>query len=276
MSTERSPFEAGFFIEQPERDPRRSAARGARPRLPQRFYEKAEAAAEGGGFGVLLDGKPVRTPGRRALVVPGRALAEAIAAEWAGQGEKIDPATMPLTRLANSAIDGVAAQMAEVEADAVKYAGSDLICYRAGEPEALARAQGSAWDGLVAFARKKLGARLILAEGVVFAAQPEAALAAMARAVRAHVYGNVGGDQGAPFRLAALHSMTTLTGSLVVALAVALRAMDIDAAWAAAHLDEDFQMAAWGADDEAMARREQRFVDIRAAAFLSRIVTQPA
>jgi chaperone required for assembly of F1-ATPase len=276
MSTERSPFEAGFFVERTERDPRRSAARGARPQLPKRFYERAEAVADGDGFRVVLDGKPVRTPGGRALVLPVKSLAERIAAEWAGQGASVDPATMPLTRLANSAIDGVARQMLEVEADAVKYAGSDLICYRAGAPEALARAQGAAWDGLVAFAREKLGARLVLAEGVMFAAQPEAALAAMARAVRAHVRGNVGGDQGAPFRLAALHSMTTLTGSLVVALAVALRAMDIDAAWAAAHVDEDFQMAAWGADPEALARREQRFIDIRAAAFLSHSVTETA
>jgi len=272
MSTERSPFEAGFFVEQAERNPQRAAARGARPQLPKRFYEKAEAAGEGGGFCVVLDGKPVKTPARRALVVPGRALAEAIAAEWAGQGASIDPATMPLTRLANAAIDSVAGQMLEVEADAVKYAGSDLICYRAGAPEDLARAQGAAWDGLVVFAREKLGARLVLAEGVVFAAQPEAALAAMARAVRAHV----GEAAGAPFRLAALHGMTTLTGSLVVALAVALREMEVEAAWAAAHVDEDFQMAAWGADAEALARRETRFVDIRAAAFLSHSVTETA
>lgn len=271
MLTEKDGLVSAFCIEGGVRDPVR-AARGPASQLPKRFYKQAEAAAVEGGFAVLLDGKPVKTPARRALVVPSRALAEALATEWAGQGASIDSATMPLTRLANSAIDGVASQMAEVEADAVKYAGSDLICYRAGAPEALVRAQGAAWDGLVAFAREKLGARLVLATGVVFAAQPEAAIAAMTRAVRAHV----GGDKAAPFRLAALHTMTTLTGSLVVALAVALREMEVEAAFAAAHVDEDFQMAAWGADPEAMARRETRFVDIRAAALLSHSVTPAA
>ena len=116
---------------------------------------------------------------------------------------------MPLTKLLNSAIDGVAEQMAEVEAEVVKYAASDLICYRAGEPESLVAAQSAAWDPLIAFARDRLGARLALAEGVMFVEQPQAALDAIAKAVRAHV----GEGPGAPLRLAALHVMTTLTGS---------------------------------------------------------------
>ena len=169
---------------------------------------------------------------------------------------------MPLTRQANSAIDGVAPRMAEVEADVVKYAGSDLICYRADGPDSLVRAQTEAWDPLVQFAREKCGARLILCEGVTFHPQSSEALAAVAARARAHV----GAGAGSPFRLAALHAMTTLTGSCIVALAVALREIDAEAGFAAAYVDEDYQMRVWGADAEAMARRERRRDEMRAAA----------
>jgi len=162
--------------------------------------------------------------------------------------------------------------MAEVEAELVKYAGSDMICYRAGEPESLVAAQRAAWDPLIAFARDKLGARLALAEGVMFAAQPQESLAALAAAVRAHV----GEGPGAPLRLAALHVMTTLTGSLILALAKALKEIDLAEAWAAAHVDEDFQMRAWGEDAEALARRDARFREMSAAAFLSESVAPPS
>jgi len=271
MSNESKGLGADFFVGPGERDPLRAARESGRAPLLGRFYKEALAAPVAGGHGVLLDGKPVRTPGRRLLAVPAKAVAEALAAEWAGQGEAIDPAAMPLTRLVNSAIDGVAAQMREVEANVVEYAGSDLVCYRAGEPDSLVAAQAAAWDPLLAFARDKLGARLVLAEGVMFAAQPEAALAAVAAAVRAHV----GADAGSPFRLAALHAMTTLTGSCIVALAAALREIDAAAAWAAAHVDEDFQMRLWGADAEALARREQKWTQMRAAALLSAGVAPP-
>lgn len=259
-----SGFDADFFVEQGERDPVKAARDPARP-LPKRFYKEASVGETEKGFRVLLDGRPVNTPARRQIVVPSRPLAEALAAEWAGQGEKIDPATMPLTRLVNSALDGVAGQMAEVEAELVKYAGSDMLCYRAGEPESLAAAQRAAWDPLVAFARDKLGARLALAEGVMFAAQPEESVEALARAVRAYV----GEGEAAPLRLAALHVMTTLTGSLILALAKALKEIDLATAWGAAHIDEDFQMRAWGADAEALSRREARFAEMTAAAFVA-------
>lgn len=265
MSTEKDDLASALFIEGGERDPLRSAAQGGRPKLAKRFYKKAEAAAAGQGFAVRLDGKPVRTPAKGALAAPTLALAEALAAEWEAQGEFIDPAAMPLTRLVNSAIDGVAPAMAEVEADVVKYAGSDLVCYRADGPENLVRAQAKAWDPLVKFARETCGARLLLCEGVTFHPQPPEALAAMGAATRAHV----GANSAAPFRLAALHAMTTLSGSCVVALAVALREIDADAGFAAAHVDEDYQMRVWGADAEALERRARRLDEMRAAARLS-------
>jgi len=271
MSKEPSGFDADFFVEAGERDPVKAARDPARP-LPKRFYKEATIGEAEGGFSILLDGRPVNTPAKRRIVVPSRKLAEALAAEWAGQGEVIDPSAMPLTKLVNSALDGVAKQMAEVEAELVKYAGSDMLCYRAGEPESLVAAQRAAWDPLLAFARDKLGARLALAEGVMFAAQPEESLAALAAAVRAHV----GEGPGAPLRLAALHVMTTLTGSLILALAKALKEIDLVEAWAAAHVDEDFQMRAWGEDAEALARRDARFREMSAAAFLSESVAPPS
>lgn len=264
MSKETNGIDADFFVAAGERDPVKAARDPARP-LPKRFYKDVAVEPVDGGFGVLLDGRAVNTPARRRLVVPSQRLAEALAAEWAGQGETINPAAMPLTKLVNTAIDGVAVNMAEVIEETVKYAGSDLICYRAGEPASLVAAQAAAWDPLIGFARDRLGARLTLAEGVMFAAQSAAALDALAAAAAAYV----GEDAGAPFRLTALNVMTTLSGSLILALAMALGEIDLETAWAAAHVDEDFQMRAWGEDAEAQARRAARLTEMRAAAFLA-------
>src|SRR5262249_39988119 len=155
------------------------------------------------GYRILLDGKPIRTPAKKDLVLPTRALAEAIAAEWETQTERIDPASMPLTRLANSAIDGVTSREAEVRADIVHYVGSDLLCSRAESPPELVRRQAAAWDPVLAWARDALGASFHVAQGIMHAAQPARAIAGIARTVDAH---------GA-FSLAALHVMTTLMGS---------------------------------------------------------------
>ena len=245
-------------------DPVAMARRDQQKALPKRFYKQATAEPRDGAFALLLDGRPARTPARAALSLPTRAAAEAIAAEWAAQGEFIDPASMPMTRLVNSAIDGVSRAMAETAAEVVKFAGSDLVCYRAGEPDKLAIAQAQAWNPALDFARDKLGARLVLAEGVMFVAQPEEALAAVARAVEAIADAGMAG----PLRLAALNVMTSLTGSAVLALAVAQGAMSAEEAWRAAHVDEDFQIQAWGADAEAAERRERRWLDMQAAARL--------
>ncbi len=264
MTDPRYALSQDFFVAPNERDPLRAARESGRPPMPKRFYENAAAVPAGDGFGVALDGRMVKTPAKQPLVVPARALAEALAAEWAGQGAQIDPAAMPLTRLVNSALDGVAAQMDAVEADVAKFAASDLICYRAGEPASLVAAQAAAWDPLLRFAKERLGARLVLAEGVMFAAQPEAAITAIA----ARRPRGGGRRAGAPLRLAALHAMTTLTGSVVIALAVALREIDAAAGWAAAHVDEDYQLKTWGADAEALERRAVRRGEMAAAAQL--------
>lgn len=268
MSKEPTGLDADFFVSAGERDPVKAARDPARA-LPKRFYKEAAAGPAEQGYGIFLDGRPVNTPARRPLVAPSLPLMEAVAAEWARQGETIDPATMPLTKLMNTALDGVAAHMAEVEADTARYAGSDLICYRAGEPESLAAAQCAAWDPLVAFAREKLGAKLALAEGVMFIEQPQEALDAVSRALRDYV----GQGAWAPLRLAALNVMTTLTGSVIIALAAALHQIGAGKAWEAANVDEDWQMRAWGEDVEAMDRRAARFQDFEAAALLSRYST---
>lgn len=237
-------------------DPMRSAQRLARPEFPKRFYKEARAEPGEGGFVLVLDGRPALTPGRRPVAVPDAALAGRLATEWNDLGETIDPGRLPITRIVNSALDGVAAAMAEVRADIVRYAGADLLCYRAGEPEGLVARQEAVWSPLVDWARGALGIRLVLAEGVMHVRQSEEALAAVACAVE-------------PFDalgLAALHAVTTLTGSAVIALAVARGRLDADAAWAAAHLDEDWQIAQWGEDAEATARRAARKVEMDAAA----------
>jgi chaperone required for assembly of F1-ATPase len=265
MAHESDHLTDGLFVPNEERNPLRTAAQGARPELPKRFYKTASVGETADGFAVLLDGKNVRTPGRRPLATPSAALSEALASEWADQGERLDPSSMPLTRLVNSTIDGVAEQISEVAADVTKYAGSDLVSYRAEAPESLSAAQARAWDPMLAFARERLDAELATTEGVVFVTQPPEAIAAMDAAVRAYA----GEDAAAPYRLAALHTMTTLTGSCVIALAVALGEIDVETAWTAAHVDEDHQTKAWGTDDEALARQARRFVEMRAAARLA-------
>jgi len=249
-------------------DPIAMARRDQQKSLPKRFYKEATAEERDGAFALLLDGRPAKTPGRNALAAPTLAAAQALAAEWNRQGEFIDPLAMPLTRIVNSAIDGVAREIDATVDEIVKYAGSDLVCYRAGEPEALALAQAAAWDPILAFAREKLGARFICAEGVTFVEQPESSRRALHEAV-AQIARN---GASAPFALAALHVMTTLTGSALIALAAARGELTTDEAWAAAHVDEDFQMRIWGADEEAAARRARRRTEMEAAAALWRLV----
>lgn len=243
------------------RDPREAAREALTPELPKRFYAQASAAPHEQGFALHLDGRPARTPGKRPLLAPSRAAGEALAAEWQAQGERIDPKTMPLTRLLNVAIDAVGAAMEPVAEEVVKYAGSDLVCYRAGEPDKLVAAQAAAWDPVLAFARERLGARFLLAEGVMFVEQPRAALEAVAQRVS---------RETSPFALAALNVMTTLTGSALIALAVADAALSPEEAWEAAHVDELHQERVWGADAIATERRAARRREFDAAALLYR------
>lgn len=242
-------------------DPVDLARRDLVKHLPKRFYERAEAVEIDGQWELRLDGKAARSPARHVLRDASRAVMEAVAAEWAAQGERVDPASMPMTRLLNVALDAVPGHAGEVAADIVKYAGSDLICYRASEPQSLVAAEGACWNPIIEWAQQTFGARFVLAEGVMFAPQPESATAAIGRAVEA---------ARDPLTLAALHSMTTLTGSVLLALAVWKARLAADDAWAAAHVGEDYQMKVWGQDAEALARRAARWADMQAAATAAR------
>jgi chaperone required for assembly of F1-ATPase len=240
-----------LFAEPP--DPIESARRSMRT-LRRRFYASAGVAESEGGFALALDGKPVRTPAQHLLELPTRPLAAAAAAEWQGQAEVIDPARMPLTRLANTIIDGVAREAGAVTAEIAKYLGSDLVFYRAEGPDRLVARQSRHWDPILAWARER-GARFVLAEGVMFVPQPEGAVAIMRAAVPQN-----------PWRLGAVHTATTLTASALLALALEQSAISLDAAWAAAHVDEDWNMEVWGRDERALERRAFRFAEMEAAA----------
>lgn len=238
------------------------------PARPKRFFTRANVVERDGRFALRLDERSARTPARRDLAVPTRAAAEALAAEWNALGDTIEPSLMPLTRIVNAAIDGVAGAGAAVEAEVNNYVGTDLLFYRAAEPDSLVADQALAWDPILAWCDDTFDARFFLAEGVMHVDQPPAALAAMAKAIA----DAVGRGDAAPFRLAALNVMTTLTGSALLAIAVMYGRLDVEAAWAAAHVDETFQEAAWGRDEEAMARRDARARDMRAAARLAVLV----
>ena len=242
-------------------DPNEAARRGARPSLRKRFYQRAQVGEAGTeGFPLLLDGKPVKTPGRRALAAPARQLAEKLAAEWDAQADVVDPARMPLTRLANAVIDAVADAAGPVADEVAKYLASDLVCYRAERPAGLIERQASAWDPVLAWARDAFGARFVLGQGIVHVAQPDEAIAAARAAIPSET-----SDVKNIWRLGAVAAITTLTGSALLALALAQGAIDPEAAWAAAHVDEDWQMAQWGRDEDALARRANRRAEFDAA-----------
>lgn len=222
--------------------------------LAKRFYRSA-SVSDAAPFQVLLDGRAIKTPAKRALVLPTRAAAQAIADEWAAQETVINPASMPLTRFANTAIDAVADTQSAVAADIVSYAGRDLLCYRAEAPAELRDAQAAAWDPVLDWVLKTLDARFTVVTGIMPVDQADSALAAIAAALKPHD----------PFRLTALHVMTTLTGSALLATAHAHGFISADDAWTAAHVDEDYQIALWGEDDEASARRRARTTEFLAA-----------
>lgn len=239
----RSPLDAGEGTGRTTRGPQR-----------KRFYTQAAVAETSDGFAVRLDGKPVRTPSGRALVVSNREIAEAIAAEWDAQKQFLDPLTMPLTRFANSVIEAVVDRIDAVADDIVKYLGSDLLFYRAGHPEALAAREAALWDPVLFWAAEALGAHFILAEGIVHVRQPDSAVRAAREAFPSDLWS-----------IAALHVITTLTGSALLALALLHNVLDSGQVWAAAHVDEDWNAEQWGVDAEVAARRAGRLVDFSAA-----------
>jgi chaperone required for assembly of F1-ATPase len=222
--------------------------------LPRRFYKEA-SVGDVAPFQILLDGRAVKTPKKRALAVPTKALAQAIAEEWQTQQEFIDPSRMPLTRFANTAIDAVCETEDAVAADIVAYAGSDLVCYRAEIPAELVALQARDWNPIVAWADATLGAKFRVVPGVMHVPQSAEALAAVAKALTPHE----------AFRLTGLHVLTTLMASALLALALEDGAVTADAAWKAAHVDEDYQIGLWGEDAEAVARRRGRRAEFDAA-----------
>lgn len=227
----------------------------------KRVYTEVAVEPAEDGFAIMLDGRPVRTPGRRMLAVPSRALAEAIAAEWRAQGDRVEPRSMPLTRLASTALDLVGQRRPAIVDEIAAYAGTDLVCYRADAPAELAARQHAAWQPLLDWAAARYGAALVVTQGVVPRPQPPEALAALRRAVEAY-------DDMA---LVALHAATAAAGSLIVALALLDGRIDAAEAFAASQLDETFQIKKWGEDAEAARRRAALRDDLAQAAEFHRL-----
>ena len=222
----------------------------------KRFWKAVSVEPDGEGWGVRLDGRPVRTPARAPLLLPTEQLANAVADEWSSVGEEIDPRAMPLTGLANAAIDRVAPDREAFASGLAKYAEADLACYRAERPQALVDRQAESWDALLAWARRRFDIDFCTTVGVVHFAQPSATVERLSHAVAALD----------AFRLAGLSPLVTIGGSLIAALAVVEKAMTAEEAWHAVSVDERWQLEQWGADPEAEAAIANRRRDFLAAA----------
>lgn len=221
----------------------------------RRFYKQVETRANDEGHEILLDGRPVRTPAKAALRVPTPQLAEAIVGEWEAQAERIDPRSMPLTGLANAAIDRVAPEQEAFVRALAAYGESDLLCYRADTPDGLVARQSQYWDPLLAWARRRFGVDFEVVHGVMHRPQSVTTLEQLRKAVEARD----------AFALAGLSPLITIPGSLIIALALAERAIDLDTAWAAATVDEAWQIEQWGEDKDEVQRLEGRRREFGAA-----------
>lgn len=208
---------------------------------PKRFWTQTAVVPQGDGWTVTLDGRGIKTPAKTTLVVPTQGLAQVIADEWQAQGEKIDPGSMPHTRMANSALDKVTPQHAAVAEMLAAYGDSDLLCYRADAPDELVARQCEHWDPLLDWAHRTFGARLAPRTGVMHEPQDPEALTRLAREVHGQT----------PFALAAFHDLVAISGSLVLALAVIRDARSAEEAWDLSRLDERWQEEQWGVDEEA-------------------------
>ncbi|NJC05256.1 chaperone required for assembly of F1-ATPase [Sphingomonas kaistensis] len=225
----------------------------------KRFWKDAAAVAdEGGAWRIELDGRPVRTPARALLLLPNESLAGLVADEWRAAGETVDPRAMPLTGLANAAIDHVAPRPDSFAEGLARYANSDLLCYRADSPDKLIAAQAAAWDPLLRWARRRYDVDFEVIHGVAPVDQPQATRDRLTQAVHALD----------PFALAALSPLVTVGGSLVAALALYEGAVGVDEAWHAVSLDERWQLDQWGSDEEAEKAMAAREADFRAGARL--------
>jgi len=229
----------------------------------KRFWKTAEPIGTADGWGILLDGRALKTPARAAFVIHGQALAVAIAREWNACGAELQPSAMPLTGLANAAIDHVAPDPARFAADLARYGEGDLLCYRAQMPPTLVAAQSAHWDPLLDWARRRFEIDFAIANEVIHVSQPAPTIERLREAI----------ERVDPFRLAALSPIVTIGGSLVGALALVERAFPVDTVWDAVSLDDRWQIERWGADAEAVAALAARHRDFLAAArFLDLLV----
>lgn len=256
VANDNAPEHADPTHEPPLAKAKRLGQEAMRPPLPKRFYTHVILSSLPHGHAILLDGRPVKTPKKSPFAVPTQALAERIAAEWVAQGATIDPETMPLTRLANTTLDAVIPNLDAVRADIVAFSGTDALCYRAQNPSDLAALQASQWDPILAWAAADLGARFAVTATILHQSQPNDALGAIATEL----------ENYDAWQITALHVITTLTGSAILALAVARNHLTPGQAWAAAHCDEDWQLSRWGSDEEATTRRAHRWGEMQAAA----------
>jgi len=228
----------------------------------KRFYKSVSV---GDGNTVLLDARTLKTPRGGSLDLPTRALAEVIADEWRMQGDEIDPQSMPFTKLANTAIDGITPRCEEVIAEIIAFAKHDHLCYRTDAPAELVRRQSEAWDPLLNWVAERHGAPLLVAKGITSVAQPESSVAALRRAVEAFD----------PFALAALHVTASICGSLVLGLAVAGKRVSAEEAFALSQIDEQFQVEKWGLDSEAEARAKRLEQELVTAARFLKLSLSP-
>ena len=243
-------------VERGEVGPGKANRERDRQIFPKRFYKTVSVEQTSDGFEVRLDGKSIKTPGKVAVILPNQQVAELVRTEWDAIQEEINPLHMPITRLVNTAVDGVDQEVQAVMEDITRYAGSDLLCYRADGPDGLVDKQREMWDPILDWAETLLGKPFELIEGIMHVAQPKETIAS---------YSNKLADYKDPFKLTALHTFTSISGSAVIALALAEQFLDVDTAWNAAHVDEDWNIQLWGEDYEAAERRKQKKNDFDAA-----------
>ncbi len=241
------------------KDPMRVASLSAKSQLRKRFYKQASVFSDATNINIHLDGKSIKTPGGELLSLPNTHVGELVVEEWNMQEERINPQTMPVTRLINTSIDGVAKDMQPVKDDIIRFAGSDLLCYRADSPEELIANQQKYWDSLIEWAASSLGAVFSVQTGIVHVSQSNDCIAAFGQHVN---------QIDTPALLTALHSLTAISGSAIIALAIFKGEIDIAQGWSAAHVDEDWQISQWGEDIDAQAFRAARKLEFEAAAQL--------
>jgi len=238
------------------KDPMRVASLSAKSQLRKRFYEQATVFSDAKNINIHLDGKSIKTPGGEVLSLPNIHVGELVVEEWNRQEERIDPQTMPVTRLINTSIDGVSKDMQPVKNDIIQFAGSDLLCYRADSPEELIANQQQYWDSLIEWAGSSLGAAFSVQTGIMHVSQSNECIAAFGEHVN---------PIETPALLTALHSLTAISGSAIIAMAIYKGEIDLAYGWNAAHVDEDWQISQWGEDSDAQAFRAARKLEFEAA-----------